>query len=155
MEHTPSALKTVGSTTVDIRLPVEGVSYKSENHTHTLPIANLFHRCITDIVRSVCVSEKARSFHFSPYKMYWIPDPNNPDKSKRIYGETYLADTMIQAQAEVDSLPRPHSDTTERVALRLMLSSDSSQLTNFGSASAWPIYLMFANQSKQDRTKPT
>ena len=141
--------------TVDIRLPVEGVSYESEDHAHTLPIANLFHRRITYIVRSVCASEKARSFHFSPYKMYWIPDLNNPDKSERIYGETYSADAMIQAQAEVDSLPRPHGDTTERVALGLMLSSDSSQLTNFGSASVWPIYLMFANQSKQDRTKPS
>ena len=67
----------------------------------------------------------------------------------------YSADATIQAQAKVNSLPRPHSDTTERIALRLMLSSDSSQLTNFGSASVWPIYLMFANQSKQDRTKPS
>jgi hypothetical protein len=141
--------------TVDIRLPVEGVQYKSEDHAHTLPIPNLFHRRITDIVRSVCASEKAHSFHFSPYTMYWTPDPDNPDKSERIYGETYSADAMMQAQAEVDSLPRPYGDTTERVALGLMLASDSSQLTNFGSASVWPIYLMFANQSKQERMKPS
>ena len=70
------------NSTVDIRLPVEGVSYESEDHAHTLLIANLFHCCITDIVRSVCVSDKARSFHFLPYKMYWIPDPNNPDRGQ-------------------------------------------------------------------------
>ena len=141
--------------TVNIRLPVEGVSYKSEDHTHTLLIANLFHHHITDIVWSVCVSDKACLFHFSPYKMYWIPDPNKLDKSERIYGETYSADAMIQAQAEVNSLPRPHGDTTGRIALGLMLSLDSLQLTNFGSASVWPIYLMFANQSKQDHMKPS
>jgi hypothetical protein len=141
--------------TVDIRLPVEGVQYESEDHAHTLPIPNLFHHRITDIVRSVCASEKARSFHFSPYTMYWTPDPDNPNKSERIYGETYSADAMMQAQAEVDSLPRPYGDTTERVVLGLMLASDSSQLTNFGSASVWPIYLMFANQSKQEHTKPS
>jgi hypothetical protein len=45
--------------------------------------------------------------------MYWTPYPNNPDKSKQIYGKTYLADTMMQAQAEVDSLRWPYGDTTE------------------------------------------
>jgi hypothetical protein len=33
--------------------------------------------------------------------------------------------------------------------------SDSAQLTSFGSASVWPVYLMFANQSKQERMKPS
>jgi hypothetical protein len=65
----------------------------------------------------------------------------------------YSVDAMIQAQVDVDNLPQAHGDTTECVVLRLMLSSDSSQLTNFGLASVWPIYLMFANQSKQEQTK--
>ena len=143
------------NTSVDIRLPVEGLSFESEADAHTLQIPNLFHRCITDVVKSVCTSEKARSFHFSPYTMHWTPDLDNPDKSERIYSEAYTTDAMIHAQAEIDKLPRPHGDTTERIALGLMLASDSSQLTNFGSASVWPIYLMFANQSKQERTKPS
>ena len=143
------------NTSVDIRLPVEGLSFESEADAHTLQISNLFHRRITDIVKSVCASEKAHSFHLSPYMMHWMPDLDNPDKSKRIYGEVYSTDTMIHAQAEVNKLPRPHGDTMECIALGLMLASDSSQLTNFGSVSVWPIYLMFANQSKLERTKPS
>ena len=86
--------------------------------------------------------------------MHWTPDLYDPDKSERIYGEAYSTDAMIHAQAEVDKLPRSQGDTMERIALGLMLASDLSQLTNFGSASVWSIYLMFANQSKQERTKP-
>jgi hypothetical protein len=142
-------------TTIDIRLPIEGRSFESEDEAPTLTIPKFFHRRITDIIRSVCASETARSFHFSPYKMYWTPDTNDPDKSERVYGDAYTTKAMIDAQAEVDSVPRPEGDTRERVALGLMLASDSSQLTNFGSASVWPVYLMFANQSKQERVMPS
>ncbi|KAH9021907.1 hypothetical protein EDB85DRAFT_1871640 [Lactarius pseudohatsudake] len=141
--------------TVSIRLPVEGRRFSSEDDAPTLTITNLFHRRITDIIRSVCASEKAQSFHFSPYTMHWTPDPDNPDKIERVYGETYSSDTMIQAQLDVDSLPWPTGDTTERIALGLMLASDSSQLTNFGSASVWPVYLMFANHLVYQRVRPS
>ena len=62
---------------------------------------------------------------------------------------------MIQAQMAVDALPCVEGDTREHVILRLMLASDSVQLTSFGSASVWPIYLMFTNQPKQERVRPT
>ena len=62
---------------------------------------------------------------------------------------------MVQAQTEVDNLPQLEGDTRERVALGLMLASDGTQLTNFGLASVWPIYLMFANQPKRERGRPS
>jgi len=142
-------------TTVNIRLPIEGRRFSSEDDAPTLMIPNLFHRHITNIIKSVCTSEKACSFHFSPYTMHWTPDPNNLHKSERVYGETYLSDAMIRTQAEVDSLPWPEGDTTQCVALGIMLALDLSQLTNFGMASVWPVYLMFANQSKQEWVKPS
>ncbi|KAH9025634.1 hypothetical protein EDB85DRAFT_1893766 [Lactarius pseudohatsudake] len=45
--------------TVRIRLPVEGKQFGSEDDAPTLPIHRLFHRSITDIVRSVCASKTA------------------------------------------------------------------------------------------------
>ncbi len=141
--------------TIDIHLPIEGQHFDSEDKAPSLSIHGLFHRRITDIIRSVCASQVAQSFHFTPYTMHWIPDPNNPDKNERIYGDTYLSDVMVQAQTEVDNLPQLEGDTRERVALGLMLASDGTQLTNFGSASVWPIYLMFANQPKRERGRPS
>jgi hypothetical protein len=61
---------------------------------------------------------------------------------------------MIQAQTEVDNLPWVEGDTKEHIMLGLMLASDSAQLTSFRSASVWPIYMMFANQPKQERVRP-
>ena len=87
--------------------------------------------------------------------MHWSPDPLNPERNERIYGDTYLSDIMVKAQTKVDNLPRVESDTRERVVLRLMFASDCAQLTSFGSASVWPIYLMFVNQSKRERAKPS
>ena len=141
--------------TVLIHLPVEGKPVASEDNAPTLPICGLFHRQITDIVRTVCKSKSAETFHFTPYTMHWHPDPLDLDKHERIYTDMYTADAMIQAQMEVDNLPRQEGDNRERIALGLMMASDSTQLTNFGSASVWPVYMMFANQSKLERVKPS
>ncbi|KAH9167309.1 hypothetical protein EDB89DRAFT_2075020 [Lactarius sanguifluus] len=139
--------------TVHIRLPLEGKQFNSEDDAPMLPIHRLFHRRITDIIRSVCSSKAVELFHLTPYTMHWRPDPLDPDKHERLYAETYTSDAMIQVQTEVDDIPRQEGDTRECIVLGLMLASDSAQLTSFGSASVWPVYLMFANQSKQERVK--
>lgn len=141
--------------TVHISLPVEKKSFASEDDAPTLPIHRLFHQRITEIVRTVCASKAAETFHFTPYTMHWRPDPTNPDKHERVYADTYTSDAMIQAQTAIDEIPRQEGDVKQRIALGLMLASDSTQLTNFGSASVWPVYLMFVNQSKQERASPT
>jgi hypothetical protein len=141
--------------TVNVRLPVEGKSFESKDTAPTLPICGLFHQQITDIIRTVCKSKSAETFHFTPYTMHWHPDPLDPDKHRQIYSDMYTADAMLQAQTEVDNLPQQEGDARERIALGIMLASDSAQLTSFGTASMWPIYPMFANQSKQERVKPS
>jgi hypothetical protein len=140
--------------TVYVRLPVEGKSFKSEDDAHTLPICGLFHQQITDIVRTVRKSKSAETFHYTPYMMHWHPDPLDLDKHEQVYTDMYTTDAMIQAQMEVNNLPRQEGNAREHIALGLMLASDSAQLTSFGLASVWPMYLMFTNQSKQERVKP-
>ena len=143
------------ASTVFIRLPVEGRSLKSEDEACLMPINGLRHRRIVDIVRSVVESTTTASFHFTPFTMHWCPDPDKPHEHQRVYADAYMSDSMIQAQTAVDALPRAEGDTREHVVLGLMLASDSAQLTSFGSASVWPVYLMFANQPKQERVRPT
>lgn len=48
-------------------------------------------------------------------------------------------------------MPGPQLET---VVAAIMLSSDSTQLTSFGTASLWPIYLYLGNLSKYTRLKP-
>ena len=86
--------------------------------------------------------------------MHWHSDPLDLDKHKRIYANMYTTDAMVQAQMEVDELPWQEGNARECIALQLMLASDSAQLTSFGTASVWLVYLMFANQTKLERAKP-
>ena len=87
--------------TLDITLPIEGQRFHSEDEAPRLTIPRFFHRRITDIIRSVCASRVAETFHFTPYTMHWAPDPLNPERNERIYGDTYLSGVMVQAQTEV------------------------------------------------------
>ena len=141
--------------TVNIRLPIEGNPGGSEAKAPLLSIPGLFHRNICDIITDVCQSDTLTSFHLTPYTMHWVPDPNYPDRSERVYSDMYMSDSMIQAQKQVNLLPRTDGDNKEHVVLGIMLASDAAHLTNFGSASVWPIYLMFANQPKRERVKPS
>ena len=140
---------------LNICLHIEGTMFQSEEDAPILQSHYLFYCHIVDAIRSVCTSKSAESFHLTPYTMHWIPNPNSPDKSKHIYSEAFTSDAMIHAQADIDNLPQLAGDTREHVAFGIMLASDLAQLTNFGTASVWPIYLMFANQPKQERVKPS
>ena len=91
----------------------------------------------------------------APYESLWRPDPGDPDLVERLHGEIYQSDAMLEAHDEVSKLPRLMDDTLERVVALLMVWSDSTQLANFGTASLWPFYLYFGNQSKYRRGKPT
>jgi len=91
----------------------------------------------------------------APYESLWRPDPDDPDLVERLHGEIYQSDAMLEAHDEISKLPRLMDDTLERVVAPLMVWSDSTQLANFGTASLWPFYLYFGNQSKYTRGKPT
>ncbi len=61
---------------------------------------------------------------------------------------------MIEAHMNLQrSSPEPGCEL-ERVVVALMFWSDSTHLANFGTASLWPLYLFFGNQSKWLRGKP-
>ena len=141
--------------TVLICLPVEGKKLQYEDDALLLQINGLRRCHIVDIVQTVIESANTASFHFTPFMMHWCPDPDKPHEHQRIYTNAYMSDSMIQVQTTIDALPRAEGDTKEHVVLGLMFALDSVQLTSFGSASVWPVYLMFANQPKQERVRPT
>ena len=73
---------------------------------------------------------------------------------QRVYDELYSSDAMIEAHMKLQQQPPELGCTLERVIASLMLWSDSTHLANFGTASLWPLYLFFGNQSKWVRGKP-
>ena len=69
---------------------------------------------------------------------------------ERINTQFAVPDDSTQASAGHGVAP-----TIENVIAAIMLWSDSTHLASFGSASLWPIYLFFGNQSKYERCRPT
>jgi hypothetical protein len=64
---------------------------------------------------------------------------------------------MLEEDAKIQALPRdPGDDSDMEMAIApILVWSDSTHLTSFGTASLWPIYIYFGNLSKYLRGKPT
>ncbi|KJA20593.1 hypothetical protein HYPSUDRAFT_101131, partial [Hypholoma sublateritium FD-334 SS-4] len=131
----------------------------SKEHTNddsipTFAVPGLHHRSITAVIRSVFEDPIAsRSFHYTPFKSFW-KSSNTSLPAQRVYDEIYSSDAMIEAHLKLQQSPPEPGCQLERVVAPLMCWSDSTHLANFGTASLWPLYLFFGNQSKSLRGKP-
>ena len=65
-----------------------------------------------------------------------------------LYDELYTSDAWNEAHDALQKQRCNDGCKLERVIAGLMFWSDATHLTQFGSASTWPVYLFFGNQSK-------
>jgi hypothetical protein len=111
----------------------------------------VFHRKITEVIKSALKETDATQYHLSPFKEFWQPSADNP--AERLYSEIFTSDVMIEAhQAVQRDMP---NCTLEKVIIPLLLWSDATLLASFGNASLWPVYLFLGNLSKYVRGKPS
>jgi len=77
----------------------------------------------------------------------------NPNFSK----DDFVGFSVAKEAKRMDDHRRQVNTSSESspVILALMIWSDSTHLASFGTASLWPIYLYFGNQSKYTRAKPS
>jgi hypothetical protein len=138
------------NTSVTIKVP-DGRSHHPGTNDPPIPtfsVPGLYYCSLTSIIRDVWSSNSAKRFHLTPFLHFWRRDDG---RIERVYGELYSSDAYVDAYKEVQNLPAERDCTLERVVCALMLWSDSTQLANFGTASLWPIYLFFGNESKYTR----
>lgn len=137
---------------ISIPLPAEGQN-KPEKQAPRLTIEGVHHRKLAEVIKSAFEGPDSLNYHYTPVKTFWQATPN--DKEQRVYGEVYQSDAFWEEhEAIMKSLPETQMDMPVTVAA-IMLYSDSTHLANFGSASLWPCYLYFGNQSKYERGKPS
>jgi hypothetical protein len=119
-----------------------------------LTFAKLYHRSLVMVIREKISNPSQHAhFHHQPYELLW--QPNDQPQAIRVYGELYSSPAFIAAHAALqESPPEPKCDL-ERVVVALMFWSDATQLTNFGDAKLWPLYMFFGNDSKYRRCKPS
>ena len=138
---------------VKIRLPPERATSMDESKAPEFEVPGVFHRSLVDIIKDAFQETAALEYHYTPFKYFW--KPSNDEPAQRLYSELYSSDAMIDEYERLQSSPCEPGCGLERVLASIMFWSDSTHLTSFGSASLWPIYLFFGNQSKYVRAKPT
>jgi Plavaka transposase len=137
---------------VKIRLPSDHVGKKGEIQSAEYETPVVFYRKLVDVLKEAFQDPTSQAFHFTPFKHFW--QAFKDAQPVRFYGELYTADAMLEEHEKLMSSVREPGCSLERVLASIMVWSDSTRLTNFGSASLWPIYIFFGNQSKYLRAKP-
>ncbi|KAI0059027.1 hypothetical protein BV25DRAFT_1918740 [Artomyces pyxidatus] len=139
-------------TSVKVRLPSHDKGPEME--APEFEVKGVHHRNIVDVIKSVFSDPSSTDFHMTPFEHYW--QPSEGERPQRVHGEAYFAADMLDDYQEIYSLPvDPENEHLERVIVEMMSWSDATHLANFGTASLWPVYLQFGNQSKYTRAKPT
>lgn len=129
-------------TSVSIALPAEQVPFKSELDVPRFTVSGLYYKKPLEVMKAALQSDTANQFHQTPFYEYCNLDSDATPE--HIYSEIYSANAFIEEDLHIReanaSGPTPEIET---VLCAFILYSDSTHLTNFGSASLWPIYAFF------------
>ena len=96
------------------------------------------------------------SFRFKPYLLRWKCSSSANDIG--VYGKLFHSQAFITAHRQLQDMPPDPATggcTLPRRIVVLMFWSNATQLTSFGDAKLWPLYLYFGNESKYQRCTPT
>ncbi|KAG2029658.1 hypothetical protein BDR03DRAFT_936805 [Suillus americanus] len=116
--------------------------------------ADLYHRPLVSVIREKLANvHDDEHFHYEPYELRWQP-PHLPQEVN-IQGELYTSPAFMQAHRELQSSPGEAGCDLPRVVAALMFWSNATQLTTFGNAKLWPVYMYFGNKSKYRRCRPS
>ena len=109
-------------------------------------VSDLSHQNVSDLSHH-------RLFHYEPYELCWQP----PHKAKdvRVYGELYTSENFLTAHHQLQDSPPGFGCTLPRHIIALMMWSDATQLTTFGTAKLWPLYIYMGNESKYMCCQPS
>ncbi|TBU39561.1 hypothetical protein BD309DRAFT_1003667 [Dichomitus squalens] len=144
---------------VRLHLPKPGVEHEDETHAPAFIVDKIWIRSPLEVLKAGFRDITARKYHWFPHRLFrQRATPDNPTaKPERLVTDLYNSDAMIRDHEELQKRPRNPDDAAdiEYVVGGVMVYSDSTHLTNFGSASLWPIYAFFGNLSKYLRLKPS
>ena len=149
-QHDPFGIDGWRRTTIEISVPTR--EKNKEGNGRIFSVDGFHYRSITDVMCAVFAEASLKWFHLTPFKKLWQSPVTGCEQ--RVYDEVYTSDAWIHAQDKIMKQRRSDGCKLERVVAGLMFWSDSTRLTQFSHASAWPIYLFFGNLSKYARANP-
>src|ERR1700722_11255501 len=141
-------------TTSSVRISVPFHRHLPNPGLREYVVSNFHHQSLVSVIREKLTNENdAPHFHYEPYELRWTPSGN--PSSIRIHGELYTSPAFMEAHTSLQESPGEPNCDLPRVIISLMFWSDSTQLTSFGNAKLWPLYMFFGNESKYRRGKPS
>ena len=90
-------------------------------------------------------------FHYELYKLLW----QHTNHDIKVYSELYTLRVFLDAHHELLESPPEPGCTLLCHIVALMFWSDATQLTSFGDAKLWLLYVFFGNQMKYSRGQPS
>lgn len=138
---------------ITIPLSCEGQRQKEEQAPR-FPVNDVFYRKPLEVLRSMLQGPAEKYLHWFPFQEYW--KSGDDAEPEWIYSELYNSDKFVhehqQLNHQLSGIAGP-CPRLEAVVVAIMLWSDSTHLTSFGTASLWPIHIFVGNQSKYLRCK--
>ena len=115
----------------------------------------LHYRSLTAVIKEKLSNpDDTQFFHYEPFKLLWQRHLA-AGQEVRVHGELYTSPAFLEAHRDLQASPNEPGCDLQKVVVALMFLSDVTHLTQFGTAKLWPCYLMFGNDSKYRRCKPT
>lgn len=151
-DDTMGILQRDGWKSTDVKIMVPSKEKNPRGNGHEFSVSGLFYRPLISVIQAAFSERSSKWFHLTPFKRIWKSPVTGEEQ--RLYDELYTSDAWLQAHDELQKQRRDDNCKLERVIAGLMFWSDATHLTQFGSASAWPVYLFFGNLSKYVRSDP-
>ena len=138
---------------VKIHVPNTKSKHTSEYVVPEFQVSGVYYRPLLEVIRSMFQRPDIQGSHWVPFKWFH----QSLEGQECVYSDIYNSDAMLEEDAKIHALPRnPEDEFDIEVAMgAILLWSDSTHLTSFGSASLWPIYLFFRNLLKYTWGKPS
>lgn len=139
---------------IKVRVPCVGVKQCEEDAPEFVVNGLLYRDPVEVVVNELMDPDLFENLHIKSFEEWWKPSEGN--ESVRVYSELYTSDAMLGAERDLQAaLKTTSGPQLETFVVSILLYSDSTHLTSFGSASLWPVYLFIGNLSKYTRSKPT
>ncbi|RDX49215.1 hypothetical protein OH76DRAFT_1351066, partial [Lentinus brumalis] len=159
------------NSSVFVPLPKTHSRHKKEAQAPQLRVDGVYHRNFLSMIEGVVSDAStpyANNIHWLPHELWWYPadipessertpTPKPPPEPIRVYTDCYNSSAMLEEDAQLRQQPRNPDDSpdVDYCVLPILIWSDATQLSSFGNASLWPIYVYFGNLSKYVHGRPT
>ena len=135
-----------------IHVPNANHKYTSELASPQFLVSGILYHPLLEVIKAACQSSKLEAYHWVPFKLIH----QTPSAHLQAYTDIYNSEAMLEEDMKIRAKGQHPDDNpdTEIAILAMLFWSDSTHLTNFGTASVWLIYLYFGNLSKYACGRP-